>query len=473
MSGSILLMANLAFAFHVSQSQQQAQPTSVAFTHVTVIDATGSPAKADMTVVISGNRITAIGKTGSVSIPEGARVVAANGKFLIPGLWDMHTHASWQLRDLYLANGITGFREMGAAYSLERLATIRQSIADGSTLAPRLVAGSKMVDGPSPARPPFAIAVANESDARRAVDSLERAGVDFVKVYSLLSRESYFAVVEQAKKRGLPIAGHVPDALRVAEASNAGQRSIEHPHKLRLAVSSLEEQTVAERIANPIDGTARLQTDFLRLKRIVESYDESRATELFKLLVRNGTWVTPTLVNVQSRSAHAGDDDYRKDPRFRYMPAAAAETFWKSGEETLTPDQLEILELNFQGFLRMVGAMHRAGVKILAGSDAPAGRFNFPGFSLHGELELLVTAGLTPMEALQTATLNPARFLALEKDLGTIEAGKFADLVLLNANPLTNIRNTQRIEAVVLDGRLLDRAALDGLLARAEAAAKR
>jgi hypothetical protein len=203
--------------------------------------------------------------------------------------------------------------------------------------------------------------------------------------------------------------------------------------------------------------------------RILDAYDERRATELFKVLVRNGTWVTPTLVNVQIRSAHTGDDDYRKDPRFRYMPAAA-EANWKGKEETLTPYQLAILELNFQGILRMVGAMHREGVKILAGSDAPAGRFNFPGFSLHEELQLLVKVGLTSMEALQTATLSPARFLGLEKDLGTIEAGKVADLVLLNANPLTDIRNTQQIEAVVLGGRLMART---DLLARAEAAAKR
>ncbi len=471
---TLTLLLLLAPTSLFAQQQQSSQPTPLAFTHVTIIDVAVRDStralKPNQTVVVTGDRITDVG--GTVRIPDGTQVIDASGKYLIPGLWDMHTHQAWRFRALYLANGITGFRDMGGP-PLERLADIRKRIAEGNVLAPRLVASGGMLDGPSPAWPTMAIAVADAGTARQAVDSLKRGGVDFVKVYSLLPRDAYFAAIDEAKKQGLPVAGHVPEAMQVAEASNAGQRSIEHMPKLQLAASTLEDTVVAAYLANPREARTRQASDYSQMKSVVDTYDEKRATELFRLFARNGTWVTPTLVNVQNRSTHAGDDDYSKDPRFKYMPAAAAEAFWSSRGNAVTAEQLAILKSEFQAFLRTVGAMHRAGVRLLAGSDAPARRFTFPGFSLHGELELLVSAGLTPREALQTATLNPARFLGLEKDLGTIERGKLADLVLLNADPLTDIRNTQRIEAVILDGRLLDRAALDNLLAQAETAAKR
>ncbi len=225
-------VAMLLFTCVVFAQTNNANATFV-FTHVTVIDVTGMPSKSDMTVIVAGNRIEAIGKTGKVKTPKDAQIIDATGKYLIPGLWDMHVHTlSNERREtffpLFIANGVTGVRDMGTSTPLEQVNQFRREIADGTRLGPRIVTAGPIVDGPKPVNPTISIGVANEIEARRAVRLLKQQGADFIKVYSTLPREAYFAIVDEAKKQGLAFAGHVPLSVTAAEASNAGQKSMEH-----------------------------------------------------------------------------------------------------------------------------------------------------------------------------------------------------------------------------------------------------
>jgi len=442
-----------------------AAPPAVAITHVTIIDTTGGPSLTDMTVVVRDRRIDEIGKSEAVHPPAGARLVDGSGRYLIPGLWDMHVHevfGDWIPRNeklvppLFVANGITGVRDMGG--DLDVLKVWRANIAAGRMLGPRMVIAGPMLDGPVP-RFPSSAPVANAADGRRWVDDLTHQGVDFIKIQSLIPRDGYFAAADEAKKLGIVFVGHVPDAVRASEASNAGQKSIEHFTGIFEGCSTIEDQL--------IKGPKSLG-------RNVATYDPALATALIALMLKNHTWQVPTLV--WERGQWLIDDiDLSHDPLIKYAPASWKDDTWpmfkKGILSDMDTDPLPVRKKFFQMELDMTRAMFRAGVPFLAGTDTAAGVHVFPGFSLHQELALFVKAGLTPLEALQTATLNPAKFLDRLADLGTVERGKLADLVLLDGNPLEDIANTRKIRAVVLAGRYLNRAALDRLLNGAEQAA--
>lgn len=452
---------------HGETGMDQAR-TALAFTHVTVIDATGSPAQPDMTVVIVGDRIAAVGRSSDQTIPPGARVVDATGKVLIPGLVDMHVHTAWDpyfVRPLMLANGITSVRDM-YAYDFTAIQQRRKEVDEGNLTGPRILAAGPIVDGPEG---PWAEAtiVRNAAEARSAVDSIRSKGYDFVKVYSSLNREAYFAIADEAKKEGIPFAGHVPGVIRDSEASDAGQKSIEHLLGISLACSSREEE-----LRNSPADPASLAGYFAEQKAELDSYSDEKAAALFARFRKNGTWQVPTLV-VMRNAALFGDSAYaqelKESPRLRYVPYAL-KMMWRLGlrfPPKMTPEQLATSKRYFQWQLRVVGEMQKAGVGILAGTDTP-NPFVYPGFGLQDELVLLVQAGLTPMQALQAATRNPAQFMGTLDSTGTIEKGKIADLDLLDANPLEDIRNTQTLSAVVLGGRLIPKSGLTALLTEAE-----
>ena len=429
-------------------------------THVTVIDVTGGPARPNTTVVITGDRISAIGD--NITLPADAQVVNATGKFLIPGLWDMHVH--WYGRDtftLFIANGVTGVRQMFGNSDLLRW---RDQIAKGSLLGPRMVVASPIVDGPQPIWP-NSIAVGNEEEGRKAVSRVKQSGADFVKVYSLLPRDAYFGIADEAKQQGITFAGHVPNSVSPQEASDAGQKSIEHLTGILIECSAKATELRDKLVkADSPEARGRIQ------RTALETYDEKRAAGLVARFAKNHTWQCPTLTVLRS-GAYLEDENFRRDGRLRYIPRQLQQRWSfraanRSGGDN--EEEKKVLQKQFA----IVGAMQKAGVPILAGTDT-GNPFCFPGFSLHEELALLVLAGLTPVEALRSATLNPAKFFDLDQTLGTIEQGKIADLVLLDANPLVDIRNTQRINAVVSNGRLFDRKALDQMLAAAERAANR
>jgi hypothetical protein len=286
-----------------------------------------------------------------------------------------------------------------------------------------------------------------------------------VKVYALLPRDAYFGIADESKQQGITFVGHVPNSVSPEEASDVGQKSIEHLTGILISCSNKETELRDKLVkANSPEERSRVQATAL------DTYDAKKAADLLARFVKNQTWQCPTLTVLRS-NAYLGDENFRRDGRLRYIPRLVQQRWSyrlanRSGGDSAGAQR--VLQKQF----KIVGAMQKAGVPILAGTDT-GNPFCFPGFSLHDELALLDIGGLTPIEALRSATLNPAKFFGLDQTLGTIEQGKIADLVLLDANPLADIRNTQRINAVVSNGRLFDRKALDKMLGEAEGAAHR
>lgn len=458
-----------------AKTPPQTRLPSVALIHVTVIDATGAPAQPERCVLIRDGRIAAIGLSGKLPIPHGATVVDGSGKFLIPGLWDMHVHLNFEdYLPLFLANGVTGVRVMWGDPEHQQW---RQKIESGQLLGPRMKIASAIVDGPVPYWH-SSVSVATEAQARQAVDDAKQEGADFVKIYQFLPRDLFFDLADEAKKQGIPFAGHLPLAVTAEEASAAGQRSFEHLVGILPAVSTRSADLFAAQQSDLADGFAQHRHKFwgahsgaLR-DAMLETYSPEKAAALAAVLRRNGTWQCPTLILLHM-FAYGDDPAFLKDDRLRYMPPRMKEDWDPSRVDgRRTPEDFAYMKREFDRDLAVVGALQRGGEGILAGTDAQ-NPYSFYGFSLHDELGFLVQAGLTPMQALQAATSNPARFFGQEKEIGTVETGKIADLVLLDANPLESIANTTKIAAVVYAGKLYDRPALDAMLAKAEALAAR
>jgi cytosine/adenosine deaminase-related metal-dependent hydrolase len=468
----VALTVSLTFGGRVAA---QSSSSALALTHITVIDMTGAPPHRDMTVVVTGNRITDMGTRNHVRIPRNARIINAAGKFLIPGLWDMHVHFTRvdTTFPLFIANGVTGVRNMGG--DLDDLLRWRADVRAGKRLGPQIVTCGPIVDGPEPAAQGPTIVVKNEAEARAAVDSLKQRAADCVKVYDKLPRDAYFAIIDEARKQSLPVVGHTPLSITTLEASDAGQKSIEHLGSILEGSSSLgaalfDPEKSLPPVKDPSEFPRRLAA---RGRRMLDTYDSKRAANIFAHFVKNQTWQVPTLdtkyVLTFIDSLFAKADD-----RLKYVPAAD-QRWWSPTKNFFaryrTPEYISYRYRLWQKELDLVRDMHRAGVPFMTGTDL-GGAYTFPGFSVHHELELFVQAGFTPMEALQTATRNPAIFLGQSDSSGTVERGKVANLVLLDANPLNDVRNTQRINAVVLNGRLLSRAELDKLLRNAALAAR-
>jgi imidazolonepropionase-like amidohydrolase len=458
--------------------------TPLAITHVTIVNPQGPPQQ-DMTVLVSGGVIEWIGAASEPRRPthNDELQLDARGKFLIPGLWDMHTHVAgisadpaWSknvLLPLLVANGITGIRDMGG--DLSALQEWRREIASGALLGPQIVAaGPMLLPAPRPGKAkstdPSALEVGTPQEARAAVDQLQKQGADFVKVIQL-SREAYFAVAEEAKKDGITFVGHIPTAITASEASAAGQKSIEHIIYSSLALDCSSED--AELHRRLLEAAAkRDRSDAAVYDEADKTFSPQKAAALWATFNRNGTWVTPTLysISIVAHSLQQSPDLSLNNPLLAYVPLALQKEWRPTGP----PSQKELADAawwqrQYDNDRKLTGEMHRAGVRLLAGSDS-LDRYVFPGSSLHYELRELVAAGLTPRDALQTATENPAEFFS-RKDAGMIAAGHRADMVLLDADPLQEIANTQKISGVVLAGQFLQRKDLDALLEKSRRAA--
>ena len=442
------------------------KPTTRAliFTNVNVVSMRDGTITQGMTVVIKKGRISGLARVGFVAEGRDIQIVNANGKYMVPGLWDMHAHSAFMsppwdekvIYPLYIANGVTGVRDMGGDPDvLERR---RNRIDGGELLGPHLIlAGPFLAGGKSD---PQTIAVNTPEEARQAVDAVKKRGLDFVKILSV-PRDSYFAVADEAAKQKIPFVGHVPYSVSVREAATAGQKSIEHLTGVLLACSSQEDKLRAQGLA------ALAKRDYAAYEKlgsqIIGTYDQTKASALFLQLAQSNTWQVPTLVWTQANS-RIDDPDLQSDPRLKYVPASVRGQ-WDPAKlrEKTSPEELTGLKTEAARDLELVKAMHGAGVKFMAGSDGPD-PYVFPGFSLHDELEWLVKGGFTPLQALQSATFNPALFLGKMDKYGVVEPERVADLVLLDANPLEDIRNTRRIFGVVASGKYYSRQDLDALL---------
>jgi len=459
----------------VGQERRDSVSKPLILSHVTIIDVAAGRANPEMTVIIAGDRIEAVGASAKVSTPGNAVFMDAKGKFLIPGLWDAHYHiahgysANWAREvslPLLVANGVTGIRDIGGDFDL--IKTLKKEIAAG-TAGPRIIAAGPQLTGASKDSVQFL--ASNDADAaRHSVIYLKQSGAGFIKVQSMVPRDAYFAIADEAKRQGLSFVGHVPELISAAEASDAGQGSMEHSMGIWQSCSTAEPElrkSMAEALKDTKTAPGYI---FARIafglppRGTLETFNNAKAAQLFERFARNGTWQVPTLVEEQSFAllVSGGLMDQRG---MNFVPASMRKPWDLYLPKILTPlsaeDRQDLVKI-VPMMLDVVGRMHRAGVRILAGSDAPW--LVVPGFSLHDELVLLVRAGLTPAGALRSATLDTVEFLGLQNSLGTVETGKLADLVLLDANPLEDIRNTQKISAVFMQGHYFNREALDGLL---------
>lgn len=465
--------ALLALCIALAAPSAAAQAAELALTHVTIVDVESGVLRANQTVLIRGGRIAWTGPAARARVPAGARVVDAAGRYAIPGLWDMHVHTSREGRALhfwpqFLAYGVTGVREMGS-YA-DSLRYWRDRARRPGSGAPRIVYSSPMLDGDPPAWR-HGYGVADSAAAVAAVDSMAALGFDFIKVYSRLPRDAYFSIARRARERGMVFAGHIPESVTPLEASDAGQRSFEHLDERMYMACVPGGQARMDAWLGARSSGAPSDSVNAAMGRLMEAAlagaDAKTCRPVLERLRANGTWITPTLA--VSRGMHP-PPELMADPRLRYVPAGLAQRWAStrdSGEEADFERRID------ERTARMVGLMQAAGVGILAGTDASDEAYVFAGSGLHDELALLVDAGLTPLQALRAATLNPARYLGAADSMGTVAAGRVADLVLLDANPLDDIRNTMRIFAVVHDGRLIDAAGRARLLRIAEEEAAR
>ena len=461
----------LAF-FCLSQciwAQSKAEPSSqtLVFTNVNIVDTRDGRILPGMTVVVRGGRIQGVARVGLIANDRNVRMINAAGKYMMPGLWDMDVHtpslsAPWDERiiyPLYIANGVTGVRDMGG--DPELLEQRCQQVEDGAMPAPHILFGGPFLSGGKSSTE--ILGVQNPAEAREAVTRLKRRGANLLTIGPDIPRDSYFALADEAVRLKIQFAGPVPDSITVAEASAAGQSSIERLSGILLACSS-KEGALRQRWSQVL-ATQDVASHAAVATLAMATFNPEKSWNLFVQLSNNNTWQVPALVWSQTM-ARMDDTNLTVDPRLKYVPFSVRRQ-WELEQLRLqkSPEALELAKKQSARELELVDIMRRAGVQFMAGSDGPDPCV-FPGFSLHAELEWLVKSGFSPTQALQSATFNPALFQAKLDKFGVVETGHMADLVLLEANPLEDIRNTRKIAAVVIDGKYYSRQDLDKMLAR-------
>jgi imidazolonepropionase-like amidohydrolase len=461
---------------------QTAEPDTFALRDVSVVDLRAGTTRAGQTVVWERSRIVTVAPAASVRLPPNARVVAGEGRFLLPGLWDMHVHLLLDAKlqsfteasvlPAYIAHGVTAVRDMAdldIEHPRESAAPLKKrwdaEARAGLRIGPRIVAtGSFIVDGPRepgtfPRRPAFFDA-ATPADARKLVHFLADEGaVDFIKVYSRLPRDSYFALLEEARRAGVIVAGHKPLAVSYVEAADAGQKSMEHAREMLL--DSFPGATDLQRLP------AERNLPPVRLKQILDTHEPRMLRDIFDAMLRNGAYYVPThLTRLFDWKAAAGDAAYLNDARLRTVPEPTRTEMRKDVERTqaraAAPGDADVYRAFFEKGLEVTRLAHQAGVKLMVGTDS-GDSYCFHGSGLHDEMAWMVRSGLSPLDVLRAATQVPAEYMNRSQDFGAVEAGKMADLVLLDRNPLVDIAHVRAIRAVVFNGRLFDRPALDAM----------
>ncbi len=437
---------------------------TLAIVGATILDVIDGSLVPDQTVLVGRDRILAIGPAKTLVPPSSAAVLDARGKYLIPGLWDMHVHTTDpSYFAFFVANGVTGIRDMGGgaptatdgceSVRADRLLAWRSRIEAGELVGPRVVLSGPAASGSGA---PTSLPVQTANEARAAVQSLRALGVDFVKVYEGIPLDAYLALAAAAREAGLPLAGHVPEGtVGLLDAFRAGHRSIEHIRDALLLCFTDDPMELARFFAddgwNP-DDVAWGRSTSAQCPAVIEA------------LRKSDVWFTPTLV-VERAKVAVDDNSFVDDSRRARLPLSVRDAFaaYVRAKREQSPTERASERLWWRTQQQLVRRMNASGAKILAGTDA-ACQGGLPGFSLHTELALLVEAGLSPLAALQSATLNPARYFGTEESSRLVAPKARANLLLLDANPLEEISNSRRIHALVLRGKLLLRADLDRLL---------
>lgn len=453
---------------------------AICIQNITTVDPTDG-ARDAQTVIIKDGKILKIAPTAELQLSEKNQIIDGTGKFLTPGLWDAHVHFAYmdylapRMFDLFLLYGITSVRDTGGEIMFVKkwkdAALARPTDAPRVMIAGPLLDGMPNVyDGSDPGHPPLSIGSGSVEALEKLVHKLDSLDVDFLKAYEMLTPEQYYKLMEMAKRLGYKVTGHVPLSMDVTGASNAGLNSMEHMRNLEISCASNAEELLIQRHAmmkkgkNLPGGVLRSSIHAAQRETAIKNYDDKKADEILQVLLKNQTWQVPTLaLNTGQTRMPYSRPEWQES--FTYLPDTV-EAKWKSLTSQADPGDVSPFRKQYSDWmLMMAGKVHKTGIPMMAGTDTPIG-FLTPGLSLHEELVVMTEAGISPAEALKTATINPAKYFNLENELGSIRESQWADLLILSANPLDDIRNTQQIEAVFKQGKLLGKSELDSIRTR-------
>lgn len=465
MKTALLPALMLAF-FSLMACTSPNQSEQLLLTGLQVVDIETGNIAENQSILIQGNTIKGIFEDGSKTA-GGAKTISMEGKFAIPGLWDMHIHlrggenligSNKKMLPLYTANGVTTVRDAGGDLT-SSIFEWRSEIKSDSLTGPYIYTSGPKIDGPDPTWE-GSIEVQSEKDITEALDSLESMGVDYIKIYeSTLSGEAYLEIIRQAEERGLTVTGHMPMSIFIDDAISAGLDGIEHLYYVLKGTSDREGE-ITSKIYN---GQLGFWDAVAELK---DSYNEDTARVFYQKLADENVYVVPTL-HIDDVLSFLHEEDHSGDEYLANIPDDIRQTYQRRVRSAQRRDAEAIQfekELN-DLFKKVTYDMQQAGVKLLAGSDAGAyNSYVYPGISLHRELEAFVKSGITPLQALQASSYNGAHFFGDYNQIGSIETGKKADLLILNDNPLTDIKNTTDIHSVISKGKLLKSEELNDLL---------
>ncbi len=471
----LFALAAAAVMAAVPATAKEKQAADLVIRNATVIDVAAGRAIADRSVAIKDGNIIAVGAEKALARRFApTQSIDATGKFVMPGLWDMHIHfgggtelieENRNLLPLYVAHGVTSVRDAAADIS-DSVLSWRSDITSGKLLGPTIYTSGPKLEGYKPLWK-GTIEVGTPAEVDAALDRLQAIKVDFVKITdNTLKPEIFLYAVKEARARGFKTSAHTPFALTIEQAAATGLSSVEHLDYLIKAGSPQEVAIGADYVAGKLSyGEAS--------DRFVETFDPAYATPVYRRLARLGLYVTPTL-NMSRILTYLDREDHRNDAALAFIGPGLRRTYeWRVERAAKsTPIQVAARHREYELSVKVLPMLRDAGIPILAGTDAGyLNSFNYPGQGLHDELQRYVEAGLTPREALASATLTGPAFLGHADRYGSVAKGKAADILILDANPLQDIRATRTIRSVVLKGKWLDRAALDALLAEAKARA--
>jgi imidazolonepropionase-like amidohydrolase len=465
--GVLTLAASMLAASSVLAREMPGEPVDVLLRDVTIIDVLDGKRLAHRDLALNDGRIVAITRTSTRPHPNARKTVDGRGKFVIPGLWDMHVHfgggeklieENRALLPLYVAHGITAVRDAAGDLS-PSVFEWRDAIAAGREAGPTIFTSGPKIEGKDSIWPGD-IEIDNEAELDRALDRLIAERVDFIKITdNTLEPALFLKALEKVRARGMISSAHIPMAVPVAEASTAGLNSIEHIAYAYKAGVPGEAELSRRYAAGELDSKGVWDA-------VATTFNVKSARAAYRRLARNGTAVTPTL-NGSRITAYLDQDDHAGDDYLKYIGPGLQATYAWRVERAAKDDATAISrrQERFERQAEILPLLQESGVTILAGTDAGfLNSFNYPGVALHEELALFVRYGLTPLQALQAATINGARFLDKDDRHGTVAEGKAADLVLLDADPLKDIAAIRRIDTVILRGEVHDRKALDAML---------
>ena len=409
---------------------QQAKPAAathkkMAIMHAMIIDVVNKITMPDATVLIENGKIQAVGKSSGVQIPADAFVLDAKGKTLLPGLWDMHAHfeqAEWG--PAYLAAGVTTVRDCGNEF--DYINAIKNSIDGGSGIGPNIIKAG-IIDG----KGPYALGVIQADTREEAIAAVQRYkdnGFEQIKIYSSVKPAILKIICSEAHRLGLSVTGHIPMGMNLEQAVDSGMDMVNH---VQYVYSIMKR----DKTTGAID------------------FSDSANLAVMKFLKTHNVVVDPTLGVFELAFRSVKDNITEIEPDFSSLPDPLKPLFTNTGSSS--PQEIERGKIIMKAFMDIVGALNKNGITIVAGTD-----MGFPGYSVYREMELYVACGLSPMEAIQTATIVPARVMNLSAVRGSVEAGKNADLILVDGNPLENIRNIRKVSMVIKDGKLYDPPAL-------------